>query len=78
MKEYCLEGENDLFLNDHKRAELGPTGRPAEPRATSQVRDSMTRCVHVSLLTLISFFRLFPSCPIGTKMNPRTLMSDLR
>lgn len=53
MKEYCLEGENDLFLNDHKRAELGPTGRPAEPRATSQVRDSMTRCVHVSLLTLI-------------------------
>lgn len=32
MKEYCLEGENDLFFNDYKRVELGLIGRLVEFR----------------------------------------------
>lgn len=62
-----MKGKLVYFLMAIKMAELGLTGGPDEPRATSQVRDSVNCGEQVSFLTLMSFFRLSPSYPVGTK-----------
>lgn len=62
-----MKGKLVYFLTAIKMAELGLTGGPDEPRAPSQVRDPVNCGEQVSFLTLMSSFRLSPSCPIGTK-----------
>lgn len=73
-------GDLVYFLMTIRRAELGPSANPMSlelPLKSEPLQPAVHNFPFFPLITLISF-RLPPSYSIGTRMDPHTLMSDLK